>query len=356
MRWEDERYVRIYTRDTPDWLAMQWQGRAVFYELTRKVDRAGLVPIGKSGVRGLAGLLHMPVDVVEVGVEELVTDGCVVRVDGGLLIRNFLEAQETPQSDRARKRAQRERDRDSKRATAGTGSDVTDRDISGQPVTDRDRESRNVTESHAVSRAVTSGHKASLRTVPCRTVPNQKDPPYPPQAGVAEDPPGDADVAKKSRRAREDLTPSEQAYSDAYVGGQLDAEPGCGFRPLTAASCRLLGAIAASHAKDHDGSRLTGERLLEWFRLMSAEYRRAAEPQYAKGFAPHSFGTWLDSGRPSTRREPLPAPPSPPRQPREPPPPRPVQRMSLEDQRAKQQASIEQYMADRQKQQESTNG
>jgi hypothetical protein len=172
MRWEDERYVRIYTRDTPDWLAMQWQGRAVFYELSRKVDRAGFVPTGKSGNRGLAGCLHMPVDVVEVGIEELLTDGCVVRVDGGLLIRNFLEAQETRQSDAARKRSQRERDRDTKRATADdSGRDVTDRDELGRSVTNRDHASQNVTDSHGSSPAVTDGHSVPCRTVPTRTEP-----------------------------------------------------------------------------------------------------------------------------------------------------------------------------------------
>lgn len=182
MRWEDERYVRIYTRDTPDWLAMQWQGRAVFYELSRKVDRAGFVPTGKSGNRGLAGCLHMPIDVVEVGIEELLTDGCVVRVDGGLLIRNFLEAQETRQSDAARKRSQRERDRDTKRATADDGGrDVTDRGETGRPVTVRDHASQNVTDSHELSPAVTDGH-----SVPCRTVPTRTEPDSPPSAPARE--------------------------------------------------------------------------------------------------------------------------------------------------------------------------
>mgnify|MGYP000955660320 CR=1 FL=1 len=186
MRWEDERYVRIYIRDTPDWLAMQWQGRAVFYELARKVDRAGFIGVGKSGIRGLAGCLHMPVEVVEVGIEDLITDGCVQRVEGGYLIRNFLEAQETPQSDKARKRNQRERDRDSKRATAGGAEpsrEVTDGHEVTEAVTKRDGESQNVTESHAASRGVTPGHAASLCTVPCRAVPSSTEI-SPPPAGA----------------------------------------------------------------------------------------------------------------------------------------------------------------------------
>lgn len=313
MRWEDERYVRIYTRDTPDWLAMEWQGRAVFYELSRKVDRSGFVPLGKSGTRGLAGLLHMPVEVVEVGIEELLTDGCVVRVDGGLLIRNFLDAQETRQSDVARKRAQRERDRDQKRATAvEAGHGVTPGDTSGHSVTNRDQESQNVTDGHDRSHEVTDGHDRSLRAVPCCAVPNLEDPPTPRGAGEAGRSlplvlePLSAAPAPKKRR--EGLSPSEQAYSDAYVAGQEAAEPGCGFRPLTSAACRLVGAAAQTHAKDRFRQRLTGDALLAWIRETSAEFRRAAEPQYAQGYSAHAFGAWLDAGRPMTRREPLPEP------------------------------------------------
>lgn len=167
MRWEDERYVRVYTRDTPDWLAMQWQGRATFYELARKVDRSGFMPIGKSGNRGLAGCLHMPLDVVEAGIAELLADGCVVAVDGGLLIRNFIEAQESRQSDAQRKRSQRERDRNAKR----DGAELPDRGDPGQAVTKRDTWSQTVTESHDTSHAVTDGHDQSQTVTPCRAVP-----------------------------------------------------------------------------------------------------------------------------------------------------------------------------------------
>lgn len=27
MRWEDERYIRIFTRDTPTWDAMEWKAQ-----------------------------------------------------------------------------------------------------------------------------------------------------------------------------------------------------------------------------------------------------------------------------------------------------------------------------------------
>ena len=111
-------------------------------------------------------------------------------------------------------------------------------------------------------------------------------------------------------------------YSEAYVGGQCDAEPGCGFTPLSENDCRLIGMGAAAHAKDPaTGEPITGEALLAWIRKTSAEYRRAAEPAYNNGFGAHSFVTWLNGGRPKTRRIPLPPPPEPPRPPLVIPPP-----------------------------------
>lgn len=151
MRWEDERYVRLYTRDTPEWSVLDWEARAVFYELLRKVDRAGFVPLGKSRLRGLAGLLRMPVDVVTKGVEGLIDDGCVELTDSGVIVRNFIEAQEARQTDKARQRACREKARD----LARSGSSDVDNTAS-----------QNVTDSHTASRDVTLGHSDLIRSDP----------------------------------------------------------------------------------------------------------------------------------------------------------------------------------------------
>ena len=37
MRWEDERYVRVYTRDTPEWCLLSWEARALFLLLLTAV-------------------------------------------------------------------------------------------------------------------------------------------------------------------------------------------------------------------------------------------------------------------------------------------------------------------------------
>jgi hypothetical protein len=57
MDWENERYVRVYTRDTIDWVALGWEAQSLFLLLIRKVDRSGVLEIGKHGARGVAGLI-----------------------------------------------------------------------------------------------------------------------------------------------------------------------------------------------------------------------------------------------------------------------------------------------------------
>jgi len=111
MRWEDERWVKVYTRDTGEWLALGWEAQALFLFALRKADRAGILKTGKMRTRGLAGMTGMPLDVVERAAPLLLEDGCMRETDGGYIIPNFLSAQEASTSASQRKRDQRERDR-----------------------------------------------------------------------------------------------------------------------------------------------------------------------------------------------------------------------------------------------------
>lgn len=45
MNWSDERYVKLYERDTLTW---PWQAKCVFALLLRKVDRSGVLDTGRS--------------------------------------------------------------------------------------------------------------------------------------------------------------------------------------------------------------------------------------------------------------------------------------------------------------------
>ena len=114
MRWEDERYVRVYTRDTPEWCLLSWEARALFLLLLRAVDRAGILSsLGKSSTRSLAAMLRLPLEVVERALPELLTDGCCrMSPDGAaIVVPNFVRAQEAHASDKARAKAARERAR-----------------------------------------------------------------------------------------------------------------------------------------------------------------------------------------------------------------------------------------------------
>jgi hypothetical protein len=154
MRWEDERYVRLYTRDTVGWRMLPWQAKALLPLLMRKVDRAGLLELDDHGAAGLAHLVELPLEVVEVGLDALHRSKAVTLRDTTILLPNFLEAQEAHASDAQRKRDQRERARAQEKLD--------------EFVTLRDEKSQNVTKCHAESQPVTP-----IRSVPSLAVPNQ---------------------------------------------------------------------------------------------------------------------------------------------------------------------------------------
>jgi hypothetical protein len=159
MRWEDEKYVRIYTRDTVDWLGLSFIAQGLFCLILRKVDRAGILDLGKHGRRAVAIAVGFPGEWsrLEPALDELLADGCV-HIDGDhLLVPNFIEAQEAVQSDAARKRSQRERAR-----ARVTGCDPGADKVSGS----RDIPSRNGTPGHDTGQKVTSGHAESRPVTP----------------------------------------------------------------------------------------------------------------------------------------------------------------------------------------------
>lgn len=177
MRWEDERYVRLYTRNTATWVALGWEGRFVLMSLLRQVDRAGLLDLEPGEeAKSVADLIQAPLEVVTIGLTRMLDRGVVVIEESDLgsdprsdlagrrsdlagrrsaedpiAIRsrssklvwpNFILAQETPTSDRERKRKSREL------ASIGHGL------------------SREVTPGHAPSHLVTPSRAVLSRAVP----------------------------------------------------------------------------------------------------------------------------------------------------------------------------------------------
>lgn len=111
MDWSNERYVRVYTRDSTTWKIIDWQARTLLLLLLRKVDRAGVLDVGTDGVEGLAAQVELPIDIVERGLPQLLSRGVVVKTADAYVMPNFLDAQEAVQSDAMRQRESRERRR-----------------------------------------------------------------------------------------------------------------------------------------------------------------------------------------------------------------------------------------------------
>ena len=163
MRWDDERYVKVYTRDTGTWASMGWEARGLFVLLLRIVDRAGVLSLPSSDPKVLAAMLRAPPRVVRAALKTWLDLG-MVAVDHPptsddlrstsddlrstsddlrstsddhrrLIVINFLKAQESRTSDKERQRKSRELARSLSRS-------VTRRHTASRSVTPRVDESR----------------------------------------------------------------------------------------------------------------------------------------------------------------------------------------------------------------------
>jgi uncharacterized phage protein (TIGR02220 family) len=128
--WANERYVRVYTRDTVSWKLCDWRAHTVLLHLFRKVDRAGVLDVGDDGLVGLAAVLELPLEIVEPGIEQLTKSKggrapTVTFTGSAYAIPNFIEAQETPQSNPQRTRESRARRRDAAALATRNASEVT---------------------------------------------------------------------------------------------------------------------------------------------------------------------------------------------------------------------------------------
>jgi hypothetical protein len=178
MNWPDERYVRVYTRDTTDWLCLSFPAQGLFCLLLRKVDRAGILPLGSKGKKGVGvaiGHAHQWA-MLEPALEELLADGCVVIQGECLVVPNFIEAQEAEASDKARSRKARER----ARALAAAGIKPTSRNVSDRHGNPEPRDG-NDTGRDAPDTICDQTVTPNQPSQPCRTDPSQAS-----RAGPAE--------------------------------------------------------------------------------------------------------------------------------------------------------------------------
>ena len=113
MRFEDEHYVKLYTRDTPTWKAMCWQAKAVLSLLLRKLDVVGAMECAELGrVQTVSVMIDVPAEVVEPGLADLARLKVVAWRRGDVLLApKFIEAQEARKTDKLRKQEEREKAR-----------------------------------------------------------------------------------------------------------------------------------------------------------------------------------------------------------------------------------------------------
>lgn len=171
MNFEEEDYVRVYTRDTATWNALGWEGQCVLLQTMRKVGRrTGEFEVGTlDPVEALAFALRAPVKSVRVGLERMTSLGVAVIAEGKIVLPKFLRAQWARRSDAARKRESRD-------AQSALDSGATPPSIGSNPA--------NVTLGHTESQPVTSGHS------PIPSNPNQ-----------SQDPEGDRGAREPSARS-----------------------------------------------------------------------------------------------------------------------------------------------------------
>lgn len=257
MDWSDERWVRVYTRDTASWKLLGWQARTVLLHMFRKVDRAGVIDDGGEGSDGLAAALDLPPDVTCHGLSQLVTRGIVVSRGDQHVIPNFLAAQTAVASDAERQRKSRE----TRRAN----------------VTRRDVESQDVTERHAVSRVVTDGHSETrldeTREGECAA----KSPHAPaPLELLPTEPP---------TPCRDRAHELAEACCDA-----LNAATGSRYRPDSDATRKLALSLAKDRRTVAEMQAVVADRVSAWL----GDPKMASYLRPATILAPGNFARYLD--------------------------------------------------------------
>lgn len=239
MNFEDEPYVRIYTRDTKTWLRLGWEGQSVFSLLWRKLDRAGVLDDVTDPVADVALVTGMPEALVSVGLERMLRLGVVEHRGTRLVGPRYVEAQTAVKTDRLRSAELRKRRRDM--ARAGDLEPPIDDEVepAGDAVTLEPADTPSVMpparaatsappDVAPASRTNTLGHAASRGVTPSLADPSlaDQDPPLPPSP----EPPaqtastGSAGRGKRSKpRARSqcpiDLKPDATTASTAWELG-----------------------------------------------------------------------------------------------------------------------------------------
>ena len=245
MDWSSERYVRLYVRDTDDWLSLSWQAQGLLPQLLRKATRSGVIAT-RRGAKGVAVLTRWPLDVVEPALAELLADGVLVACEGGYALPNFIDAQEAVKGDALRSREKRERLRDHMLRGADTNRGGSDTNRGGA---DTNRGGSDTTR-HEVTRGDT----------PYRTVPNQ---PYSAEVSDSGKPEVLAlDIGEQ--RSRAGNVPTHADVLAAAAVAEINRLAGTRYRADSAELMRNCAVLAKGRVTATDVARVTAVKWAEW--------------------------------------------------------------------------------------------
>lgn len=109
MNYEDEDYVRLYTRETTTWRLLRWESQAVLlFMLKGKFDRSGVFESdGHTLSHAVTAVTGLPLTVTEPGLAQLLELRVWVETPTGLVWPKYLDAQNCKRGDAARQRESR---------------------------------------------------------------------------------------------------------------------------------------------------------------------------------------------------------------------------------------------------------
>jgi hypothetical protein len=113
MDFSDERYVRIYTRDTPTWKMLGFEGQATLCLVLRKCARRGVFETaGMDPAKAASLIADIPLEFAAKGMARMFELGVAVLRSDHVYFPRFKEAQETAQSVAQRQREYRARQKE----------------------------------------------------------------------------------------------------------------------------------------------------------------------------------------------------------------------------------------------------
>lgn len=206
MDWSNERYVRLYIRDTTTWKRLGWDGQNMLMQLLRKVDRSGMLDL--DGLEAWeAAMLHTgaPEEAARAGIAAMLRVGAIELLGSALVFPNFVDAQECVKSEALRSREYRERRARGEHVTESDATPSPGVTAPSQPARERPSSPRGVTPYCAVP---------SVPSVPYGAEPSL--------AKQEETAPGSSPAARKSRVRAESGPSSGSLTWDAYAAAYAE--------------------------------------------------------------------------------------------------------------------------------------